>query len=123
MGFYWLYFISYIFYLIYLNTVYQLEIFNNIRWHILLRVTISIKVSQNFLIIQKKNDFSTFLVGLVAVTKAGIVSLSPSELGSYEMKLREYQNMTDIDEITFNRIWTTGLSNSKSNITFQITVC
>ena len=57
--------------------------------------------------------FRLFFVGLTAVTTAGNVSLSPSELKNYEMKLREYQNMTNIDEFTFNRIWTTGLSNSK----------
>ena len=63
----------------------------------------------------EKMFFRLFLVELVAVTTASSVSLSPSELENYEMKLREYQNMTNIDEFTFNRIWTTGLSNSKSN--------
>ena len=67
--------------------------------------------------------FRLFFVGLVAVTTAGSVSLSQSELKNYEMKLRKYQNMTNIDEFTFNRIWTTGLSNSKSNNpNFQILV-
>ena len=71
----------------------------------------------------EKMIFRLFFARLVAVATVGSASLSPSEIESYEMKLREYQNMTNIDEFTFNRIWTTGLSNSKSNITFQITVC
>lgn len=68
----------------------------------------------------EKMTFRLFFAGLVAVANVRSVSLSPSEIESYEMKLREYQNMTDIDEIAFNRIWTTGLSNSKSNITITI---
>ena len=68
----------------------------------------------------EKMTFRLFFAGLVAVATVGSVSLSPSEIESYEMKLREYQNMTNIDEFTFNRIWTTGLSNSKSNEIFKV---
>ena len=57
--------------------------------------------------------FRSFLTGVVIVVTASDVSLSPSEIKKYEAKLRKYQNMTNIDEFTFNRIWTTGLSNGK----------
>ena len=53
---------------------------------------------------------SFYFVGLIA---AGSLSLSANELNMYETKLRNYQNLTNIDEATFQEIWKTGSKNSK----------
>jgi len=39
--------------------------------------------------------------------------LTPSERAEYEAKLRKYQNMTNINETTFQEIWSNGLKNCK----------
>ena len=46
------------------------------------------------------------------------LDLTPRDLAKYDQKLRSYQNMTGIDEETFNEIWETGISNRK----FQRTI-
>ena len=53
---------------------------------------------------------SFYFVRLIA---AGSLSLSANELNMYETKLRNYQNLTNIDEATFQEIWKTGSKNSK----------
>ena len=53
---------------------------------------------------------SFYFAGLVA---AGSLSLTTNELNKYVTKLRNYQNLTNIDEDTFQEIWTTGSKNSK----------
>ena len=62
--------------------------------------------------------FLSYFAGLLAIT--GAESLSQSELSKYEAKLskyeaklRKYQNMTNIDEDTFQEIWTSSLTNCK----------
>ena len=52
-----------------------------------------------------------YLAGLLAIATAA--TLSPSELNEYEVKLRKYQNMTNIDENTFQEIWRKGLNKRK----------
>ena len=52
--------------------------------------------------------------GLIAIITAN--SLSHSELTKYEAKLRKYQNMTNIDENTFQEIWTNSLKNCETLI-------
>ena len=37
----------------------------------------------------------------------------PRDLAIYDKKLRTYQNMTGIDELTFNEIWEAGIANRK----------
>ena len=51
------------------------------------------------------------LAALVAVVTACSHSLSPSELKMYETKLRKYQNMTNINETTFEEIWSNSIKN------------
>ena len=52
-----------------------------------------------------------YLAGLIAIATAA--TLSPSELNEYEAKLKKYQNMTNIDENTFQDIWRKGLEKRK----------
>ena len=54
------------------------------------------------------------LAGLVTVVTACSHSISPSELTKYEAKLRAYQNMTNINETTFQEIWTSSVKNCKN---------
>ena len=57
--------------------------------------------------LHQKMKFLFFFAGLIAIINAE--SLSQSELTKYEAKLRKYQNMTNIDENTFQEIWTSSL--------------
>lgn len=52
-------------------------------------------------------QFLFCFAGLITIVTAK--SLSQTELTKYETKLRKYQNMTDIDEDTFQEIWTKSL--------------
>ena len=57
--------------------------------------------------------FLFHFVGLIAAHK---LSISSSQLTNYEKKLRKYQNMTNIDEATFQEIWTAGLKSCKFSL-------
>ena len=59
----------------------------------------------------QKMIFLFYFAGLVASRS---LSLSSSQLLKYETKLRKYQNLTNIDEATFQEIWAIGSQNSKS---------
>ena len=59
-------------------------------------------------------EFLSCFAGLIAITSTE--SLSQSELTKYEVKLRNYQNMTNIDENTFQEIWTSSLKKCKNLI-------
>ena len=50
--------------------------------------------------------------GLVLFTSA--LSLTPRDFAAYDEKLRAYQNMTGIDDFTFNEIWESGITNRKT---------
>ena len=56
-----------------------------------------------------KMKFLFYLAGLTTIVTAK--SLAQNELAKYETKLRNYQNMTNIDEDSFQEIWTKGLEN------------
>jgi len=51
------------------------------------------------------------ILSLFCVVEA--LDLSARDLAEYDEKLRSYQNMTGIDEETFNEIWELGISNRK----------
>ena len=56
----------------------------------------------------------SYLAGLVTVVTAchQVANvLTPSERAEYEAKLRKYQNMTNINETTFQEILADGLKN------------
>ena len=55
----------------------------------------------------------SIIAGIVTVVTACSHSLTPSELTEYEAKLRKYQNMTNINETTFQEIWANGIRNCK----------
>ena len=59
-----------------------------------------------------KMKFLFYLAGLTTIVTAK--SFSQNELAKYETKLRNYQNMTNIDEDSFQEIWTKGLENRKN---------
>ena len=46
------------------------------------------------------------------------LSLTPRELAAYDEKLRAYQNMTGINDFTFNEIWESGITNRKTSLCF-----
>ena len=48
---------------------------------------------------------------LVIFTSA--LNLTPRDFATFDEKLRLYQNMTGIDEATFNEIWEAGIHNGK----------
>lgn len=48
---------------------------------------------------------------LVIFTSA--LNLTPRDFATFDEKLRLYQNMTGIDEATFNEIWEAGITNGK----------
>ena len=50
--------------------------------------------------------------GLALFTSA--LSLTPRDFAAYDEKLRAYQNMTGIDDFTFNEIWESGITNRKN---------
>ena len=50
--------------------------------------------------------------GLAIFTSA--LSLTPRDFAAYDEKLRAYQNMTGIDDFTFNEIWESGITNRKT---------
>ena len=62
--------------------------------------------------------FLSCFAGLIAITSTE--SLSQSELTKYEVKLRNYQNMTNIDENTFQEIWTSSLKKCKTLIVLNL---
>ena len=41
------------------------------------------------------------------------MNLSPRDFAIHDDKLRTYQNMTGIDDITFNEIWKAGIKNRR----------
>lgn len=49
---------------------------------------------------------------LVVVTTA--LNLTPRDFAIYDEKLRTYQNMTGIDQLTLNEIWEAGITNRKN---------
>ena len=59
-------------------------------------------------------NFLSYLAGLITAVMTCSHSISPSELLKYEAKLRAYQNMTNINETTFQEIWTKGVKNGKT---------
>ena len=42
------------------------------------------------------------------------LSLTPRDFAAYDEKLRAYQNMTGIDDSTFNEIWDSGITNRET---------
>ena len=59
--------------------------------------------------------FTIYFFGLLAVSAAGVAPSSSIELNKYEIKLRKYQNMTNIDEATFQAIWNKSFKKRKLN--------
>ena len=41
------------------------------------------------------------------------INLTARDFAIFDEKLRGYQNMTGIDEVTFNEIWEAGITNGK----------
>lgn len=69
---------------------------------------------------RKKNQNSNMKISffckitiLSLLSAAGAIDLNARDLAKYDKKLRSYQNMTGIDEETFNEIWEIGISNRK----------
>ena len=42
------------------------------------------------------------------------INLTPRDFADFDQKLRIYQNMTGIDDATFNEIWDAGITNGKN---------
>ena len=43
-----------------------------------------------------------------------VKGLTVRDFAMFDEKLRSYQNMTEIDETTFNEIWEAGITNGKN---------
>ena len=67
-----------------------------------------------------KMKFLFYLAGLTTIVTAK--NLSQYELANYETKLRNYQTMTNIDEDTFQEIWTKGLENRKTLFKYCLSI-
>ena len=61
---------------------------------------------------RKKTKMKIIFSGLALLTCA--LSLTPRDFAAYDEKLRAYQNMTGIDDFTFNEIWESGITNRKT---------
>ena len=42
------------------------------------------------------------------------INLTPRDFADFDQKLRIYQNITGIDDATFNEIWDAGITNGKN---------
>ena len=62
--------------------------------------------------ISQNHKMKILFLSIVVVTTA--LNLMPRDLAIYDKKLRTYQNMTGIDELTFNEIWEAGITNGKN---------
>lgn len=45
-----------------------------------------------------------------------VKGLTVRDFAMFDEKLRSYQNMTGIDETTFNEIWEAGITNGKNKL-------
>ena len=50
---------------------------------------------------------------LVIAVLTNALKLTPRDFAIYDEKLRNYKNMTGIEELTFNEIWEAGIANRK----------
>ena len=48
--------------------------------------------------------------------------LTARDFGMFDEKLRGYQNMTGIDEATFNEIWEAGITNGNNILYLNVTL-
>ena len=71
--------------------------------------------NDSFFKFHNKMRFTIYFFGLLAVSAAGVAPSLSIELNKYEIKLRKYQNMTNIDEATFQAIWNKSFKKRKLN--------
>ena len=78
------------------------------------------KHDKKFTQLQKHRQFKMKILFLSFGVIISAENLRPRDFAIYDEKLRSYQNITGIDERTFNQIWEAGISNRKHIISVTV---